>query len=239
MSDDKSSGVAAVLSFFVPGLGHIYCGKIKKGLGVLFLFYMSLGITIVESSSWDPSSALIILFGSLAFLLWAVSIYDSHKIASKTAESEPEDKSKERTSSSIETLKQRLAEGEISEEEFEKKKGILQEDSEDTVNEETEPRPSTGDEGIYLECKKLFLQFLITNNPICMINGEEKELNWKDETFIPLEPNKEYKLSVYFPYFGGEGGRNDFKVSVSPGETKSFIYHVPFLVHMRGRIKRK
>lgn len=127
MSEEKSSGVAAVLSFFIPGLGQIYCGRIKRGLGILFIFFVSLITAVTEAGSYNPNSGLVTLLVFCALFLWAFGIYDSHKIASKTAESEPGDKSKERTSSSIETLKQRLAEGKISEEEFKKKKEMLEE----------------------------------------------------------------------------------------------------------------
>jgi TM2 domain-containing membrane protein YozV len=60
-----SPGVAAVLSFFIPGLGHMYKGEV--GLGLLWLFFVVIGyfflvipglvlhiISIITAASGDP-----------------------------------------------------------------------------------------------------------------------------------------------------------------------------------------
>ncbi len=68
----KSPGLAAVLSFFVTGLGHVYNGQIAKGL-VLFvlacLFVFVLGPIVV---------------GWLLFVpLWIYAIYDAYRSAER------------------------------------------------------------------------------------------------------------------------------------------------------------
>ncbi len=62
----KDKLLAAVLSFFLPGLGQIYCGKIKRGLG------------------WLAGFAV----GSFAFVIpgvvvWIFSVRDAYRLAEK------------------------------------------------------------------------------------------------------------------------------------------------------------
>ncbi|MCK5233334.1 MAG: zinc ribbon domain-containing protein [Candidatus Aenigmarchaeota archaeon] len=67
----KSSGLAAVLSFIIPGLGQIYNGQIGKGL----LFLVLGGLFGLLS---------FILIGiPLLFALWAYAIYDAYTTAEK------------------------------------------------------------------------------------------------------------------------------------------------------------
>jgi len=104
----KSTGIAAVLSFFYPGLGQIYNGQILKG--VLFVITIPLiivtGLLIMgtnthqDCSHWwtfwtqkcdtvlDPSSLgmglmLIIIFIPI---FWIYNLYDAYKTAKKTWE---------------------------------------------------------------------------------------------------------------------------------------------------------
>lgn len=50
MENSQKSGVAAVLSFFIPGLGHIYRGQVMEGIVwlifvvVLYAVFFPLGI---------------------------------------------------------------------------------------------------------------------------------------------------------------------------------------------------
>jgi TM2 domain-containing membrane protein YozV len=57
---DWKPGIAAVLSFFVPGLGQIYKAQILDGL--LFLFFTLVGIAFA---------------GPGGFLVWILSIYNA------------------------------------------------------------------------------------------------------------------------------------------------------------------
>lgn len=65
----KNSGIAAVLSFFWPGLGQIYNGQIGKGICFLLLHVVFVLM-------------IFILIGiPLVFILWVVSIYDAYQQA--------------------------------------------------------------------------------------------------------------------------------------------------------------
>jgi TM2 domain-containing membrane protein YozV len=67
----KSPGLAAVLSFFVPGLGQIYNGQIAKGL-CLFVLY-SLG--------WFLAGIVVGFF--LLIPVWIYAIYDGYRRAER------------------------------------------------------------------------------------------------------------------------------------------------------------
>lgn len=45
METKKEPGIAAVLSFFFPGAGHIYCGRV--GFGILWFFLTALGSLLI------------------------------------------------------------------------------------------------------------------------------------------------------------------------------------------------
>lgn len=65
----KNPAIAAILSFFITGLGQVYNGQIKKAL-ILF-------ISMVISAF-----LVIILIGVfLALIIWAYGIYDAYKSA--------------------------------------------------------------------------------------------------------------------------------------------------------------
>lgn len=65
-TSEKDSGIAAVLSFFVPGGGQIYNGQIGKGIAIL------LAVVIL----------VVTVFGIiLAVPLWLWQIYDAYKVA--------------------------------------------------------------------------------------------------------------------------------------------------------------
>lgn len=68
---DKSPGLAAVLSFFIVGLGQIYIGLTKKGI-LLFIGAMISGVL------------MLIFIGWITWLLiWGYSIYDAFNSAQK------------------------------------------------------------------------------------------------------------------------------------------------------------
>lgn len=76
--DSKSPGLAAVLSFLVPGLGQIYNGQVGKGLLIL-VFVVVLFALIVTSP---------VIAGGLAFLTWVLAIYDAYTQAERYNEGE-------------------------------------------------------------------------------------------------------------------------------------------------------
>ncbi|OPY34089.1 MAG: TM2 domain protein [Methanomassiliicoccales archaeon PtaU1.Bin124] len=67
----KSEGLAVILSFFIPGLGQMYNGKIGRGLGIL------ISAIILSLLFWLLVPLLIL------FVLWIWNIYDAYKGAQK------------------------------------------------------------------------------------------------------------------------------------------------------------
>lgn len=65
----KSPGLAAVLSFFVTGLGQIYNGQIGKGIGFIVGYFIS----------W------LLMFVIIGFIttpiIWIWGMVDSYKVA--------------------------------------------------------------------------------------------------------------------------------------------------------------
>ncbi|RPF49606.1 hypothetical protein EDD75_0425 [Thermodesulfitimonas autotrophica] len=67
----KNPGLAAVLSFFIAGLGQIYNGQIGKGIGLM----------VAEILSW-LLCAVVVGFVLLP-VVWIYAIYDAYKTAEK------------------------------------------------------------------------------------------------------------------------------------------------------------
>ena len=71
IQNQKSPGLAAVLSFFIVGLGQIYNGQITKGLLLL------LGAII-------SGVLMLILIGFIFWLIiWLYAIYDAYNTAKR------------------------------------------------------------------------------------------------------------------------------------------------------------
>jgi len=69
MADQKSPGVAAVLSFVFTGLGQIYNGQIGKGIMFLIIGFIC-------------ALTLIILIGFILYpVFWIYNIYDAYTTA--------------------------------------------------------------------------------------------------------------------------------------------------------------
>ncbi|MGP8139935.1 MAG: hypothetical protein ACLQCW_08985, partial [Methanoregula sp.] len=67
----KSTGIAVVASFFIPGLGQIYCGKILRGIGIL------IGAIIC-------ACLIIIVIGIILYpIFWIWNLYDAYTLAKK------------------------------------------------------------------------------------------------------------------------------------------------------------
>jgi len=81
----KSEVVALILSWFVfPGLGHIYAGKIGRGLGFLFGL-MGGGIVVGVSAMWIIWYAfpllIVLIVGLVVIQIWC--LVDSYQTAGK------------------------------------------------------------------------------------------------------------------------------------------------------------
>lgn len=70
--EKKSSGIAAVLSFLIPGLGQIYNGELMKGI-MFVILAMVFGIL-----------SIILIGIPLYVILWVYAIYDAYNTAAKS-----------------------------------------------------------------------------------------------------------------------------------------------------------
>lgn len=70
----KNPGVAAILSFFIAGAGHIYNGQIGSGLFILFCVIIFSIIAIIYGNT------LLLI---AATIMWITSIYESYTTAQK------------------------------------------------------------------------------------------------------------------------------------------------------------
>ena len=67
----KSSGLAAVLSFFISGLGQIYNGQIVKGLFIM----------VIQVVNWILTGVLI---GWIPLaIVWVWAIFDAYYVAER------------------------------------------------------------------------------------------------------------------------------------------------------------
>lgn len=65
----KNPWISGILSFIFPGIGHLYLGKVKKGLLLMIINIISI-LTI---------GLIVGIFGML--IVWIYSILDSVKLA--------------------------------------------------------------------------------------------------------------------------------------------------------------
>jgi Predicted membrane protein len=88
-SREKSNGVGIILGFFIPGLGHLYAGKIGKGLLIMFsgiiLSVISM-IAVFGAISYDSTGALngaltfLIILPIIYIIIWIWNMYDVNKV---------------------------------------------------------------------------------------------------------------------------------------------------------------
>ncbi|MDR3205817.1 MAG: zinc ribbon domain-containing protein [Candidatus Methanoplasma sp.] len=90
----KNTGVAVILAFLFTGLGHLYIGKIKRGIAVLIggillpsiSLVLFLPFLIVDSGgATDPAIgaflALLIVVGLIDVIYWIWNIVDAYNLA--------------------------------------------------------------------------------------------------------------------------------------------------------------
>ncbi len=68
---NKNPGLAAILSFFISGLGQIYNGQIGKG------------ILIIAAQVVNAILTIILIGWFTGFAVWVWAIYDAYKTAQK------------------------------------------------------------------------------------------------------------------------------------------------------------
>lgn len=72
----KSPGTAALIAFIggifgLPGIGHIYVGKLGKGIGILILGLVLYAITVI-SLFGIPPAAILFSIGYLIIWIWQI-----------------------------------------------------------------------------------------------------------------------------------------------------------------------
>jgi len=87
---EKDIGIALILGFFINGLGHIYLGKVAKGLGIMVICF-SIGMinaTIIFNSfsltnGYYEFSNLIVpmlIMSFVSFIIWIWQLYDAYSL---------------------------------------------------------------------------------------------------------------------------------------------------------------
>lgn len=74
-------GVAALLSFFLPGLGQIYNGNIAIGLLLMILYPVSgvlAWVAFIAAMKTEPIYGIAIV---VPLLVWLAGIFDAHRTA--------------------------------------------------------------------------------------------------------------------------------------------------------------
>ncbi len=115
MAGEKNSGIALILSFFLPGLGQVYVGKISKGAllissGVLSAAFAEVlfDIRYAPTLNW-----IAIVLYVLFFIIWIYGMYDAYESAEATHKSP------------LELLKSRYTNGEISKKQYDEMEKML------------------------------------------------------------------------------------------------------------------
>ena len=82
----KSPGTAALIAFIggifgLPGIGHIYVGKVGKGIGILISGIIIAVLLVIMVISLQ--SILLFILGIAYFVLWIWQIFNARKLAKK------------------------------------------------------------------------------------------------------------------------------------------------------------
>jgi len=89
---EKSVGTALVLGFLCAGLGHLYIGKLKRGLCILLaniflgMLIMILYLSVFSDDylTYDEAMGILILVFMLSipsFIIWLWNLFDVNKLA--------------------------------------------------------------------------------------------------------------------------------------------------------------
>jgi predicted RNA-binding Zn-ribbon protein involved in translation (DUF1610 family) len=86
----KSPGTAALIAFIggifgLQGIGHMYVGKVGKGMGILITGIILAALLVFISMSFEI--ILLFVFGVAYLVLWIWQIFDARKLAKKFNES--------------------------------------------------------------------------------------------------------------------------------------------------------
>jgi hypothetical protein len=80
MAGNKNAILSAVLSLFIPGLGQIYCGKMKKGITIFVISVVAFIILMIEAVP-DADNSILGMAGLAYLLWWGVQLIDAYSEA--------------------------------------------------------------------------------------------------------------------------------------------------------------
>ncbi|NJD78552.1 MAG: hypothetical protein FIB08_15910 [Candidatus Methanoperedens sp.] len=76
----KKPGLAAIASFFIPGIGQIYSGEVRKGIGFIIIGVIFGSMTLILF--WQHRMiGPFLVSGALYLLFWMYNIYDAYRTA--------------------------------------------------------------------------------------------------------------------------------------------------------------
>ncbi len=80
----KNPVVAAVASFFIPGLGQIYSGEVRKGMGfiIIAIIFASVWLFLIRERQPDMAGPVLAASGACV-LFWTGNMYDAYKTANE------------------------------------------------------------------------------------------------------------------------------------------------------------
>jgi len=85
ITETKNPGIAALLALVLAGIGHIYVGKIGKGLVILVVYYFLALLAGLAFMLGFLTLGLGFIFaiplGLGMLVIWAWQIYDAYKLA--------------------------------------------------------------------------------------------------------------------------------------------------------------
>ncbi|MDR3282960.1 MAG: zinc ribbon domain-containing protein [Candidatus Methanoplasma sp.] len=88
----KNTGLTVILAFLFTGLGHLYIGRIKRGVGIIIggvllplasLFAFLPLLALNDESGLGGFIIIVIAVLVLDFAYWLWNIFDAHKLANE------------------------------------------------------------------------------------------------------------------------------------------------------------
>jgi len=90
--NNKNPFTAAIINFFLWGLGYVYCGKRTVFGRLVFLGFMFIHLPLFYKANWTEISEIFILIGhtilSIAFAIDVIKLEKIKEPKSKPAQSE-------------------------------------------------------------------------------------------------------------------------------------------------------
>ncbi|MDL2260652.1 hypothetical protein LJC08_00170 [Methanimicrococcus sp. OttesenSCG-928-J09] len=75
---------AALLSFFVPGLGQFYCGRFLRGIFVFIAFGITSTVAVSIATLLVWTLIIPVIMGIFCLLIWLWNILDAYSLAKRT-----------------------------------------------------------------------------------------------------------------------------------------------------------